>query len=197
MLSSRAPPRDPARGNAPGPASNVRARDFVIPIPTPVVPFRPRGRTPPLRPVPSNGIRSPSVADWPGSLTLCVIESRQPAPPLPHSRFAAASLRRSRHPFRCSASEDSHPSLLNKCEARDPRECVFAVRSAGPTRRRGGPAEPCRTVTQDQRDGRETCLTATCSGVQLNADTPSGTHMAPARPHGPNIPHPMLNTRQH
>ncbi len=33
-------------------------------------------------------------------------------------------------------------------------------------------SEPCRTY---QCDGRETCLTATCSGVQLNADTPSGT----------------------
>ena len=52
-----------------------------------------------------------------------------------------------------------------------------------PTRRKRCPivrppkvrAVRLQALPHTQCDGRETCLTATCSGVQLNADTPSST----------------------
>ncbi|MEA2750192.1 MAG: hypothetical protein QOI41_4335 [Myxococcales bacterium] len=191
MLSSRAPSRDPARGNAPGPASIVRARDFVN-SPPPAQPIT-RSRPRPARR--SNGARNPSRLG-----TVDATRQRWPAFALftrdaaTHSSSGWARAGRAWNTRSATPrSSKDNPST----EQANRVECVcrgtFDAWEADASDRE----QPCRTATHGRRDGRETCLTATCSGVQLNADTPSGTHMAPARPQGPDIPHPMLNTRQH
>ena len=62
----------------------------------------------------------------------------------------------------------------------------------------GGPRGASRALPHTQCDGRETCLTATCSGVQLNADTPSGTPWTTGTLHPtPDAKHPTtLNSVQ-
>lgn len=134
---------------------------------------RPRSRLLPRSPSGAPGASANKEnLSRPGSLTLCVKRldrAHSPTTPASTRFFRSATCR----------SLNNHRVV-----------CAIAVSSAVRRESRGA-------LPHTQCDGRETCLTATCCGVQLNADTPSGTHMAPTRVQGPYIPHPMLNARQH
>jgi len=139
--------------------------------------LRRRSRFPPTprSALPRAGKTNKENPSRPGSLTLCVksstaiTHSHNPRlhPALPFSYIPV------------SQSVTKYRRTLNNHRV----VCAIAVSSAV---RQGGRG----ALPHTQCDGRETCLTATCCGVQLNADTPSGTPWTT----GPYIPHPMLNT---